>query len=107
MYVRMCMYVRTYVHTYTYVRTYIHIRTYIHTYIHTYNYTYIYDAISVVSVTNSNSLVHKMTIVKRFDFHHTKAIAHCQSAIFDEFLKSMKRLKILILCTRLFVYIII
>ena len=41
------------------------------------------DAISVVSVTNSNSLVHKTTIVKRID---TKSIAHCQSAIFNEFL---------------------
>ena len=43
-------------------------------------------AISVVSVTNSNSVVLKTTIVKRFDFHHTKAMAHCQCAIFDEFL---------------------
>ena len=33
------------------------------------------DATSVISVTNSNSLVHKMRIVKRFHFHHTKAIA--------------------------------
>ena len=33
--------------------------------------------------TNSNNLVHKTTIVKCFDF---KAIAHCQSASFDEFL---------------------
>ena len=41
------------------------------------------DAISVVSVTNSNSLVHKTTIVKRFD---TKSIAYCQCAILDEFL---------------------
>ena len=32
------------------------------------------DAISVISVTNSNSLVHKMRIVNRFDFRHTKAI---------------------------------
>ena len=24
-----------------------------------------------------------LKIVKRFDFHHTKAIAHCQSAIFE------------------------
>ena len=32
------------------------------------------DAISVISVTNSNSLVHKTRIVKRFDFRHTKAI---------------------------------
>ena len=39
------------------------------------------EAISVVSVTSSNSLVHKTTIVKRFNFHHTKA--HCQS---NEFL---------------------
>ena len=30
------------------------------------------DAISVIGVTNSNSLVHKITIVKRFDFHHAK-----------------------------------
>ena len=37
------------------------------------------DAISVISVTNSNSRVHKMRIVKRFDFRHTKAIAHRQS----------------------------
>ena len=41
-------------------------------------------------MTNSNSLVHKMRIVKRFHFHHTKAIAHCQSAIFDEFLVTLK-----------------
>ena len=33
------------------------------------------DATSVISVTYSNSLVHKMRIVKRFHFHHTKAIA--------------------------------
>ena len=33
------------------------------------------DAISVISVTNSNSVVHKMRIDKRLDFHHTKAIA--------------------------------
>ena len=33
------------------------------------------DATSVISVTNSNSVVHKMRIVKRFHFHHTKAIA--------------------------------
>ena len=32
------------------------------------------DAISVISVTNSNSLVHKTMIVKRFDFHHTKVM---------------------------------
>ena len=48
------------------------------------------DAISVISVTNSCGLVHKTTIVKRFDFRHTKAIAHCQSAIFDEFLVTLK-----------------
>ena len=28
-----------------------------------------------------------MKIVKRFHFHHTKAIAHRQSTIFDEFLR--------------------
>ena len=33
------------------------------------------DATSVISMTNSNSLVHKMRIVKRFHFHHAKAIA--------------------------------
>ena len=33
------------------------------------------DAIRVISVTNSNSLVHKMRIVRRFDFRLTKAIA--------------------------------
>ena len=33
------------------------------------------DAASVISMTNSNSLMHKMRIVKRFHFHHTKAIA--------------------------------
>ena len=33
------------------------------------------DATSVISVTNSNSLVHKIRIVRRFYFHHTKAIA--------------------------------
>ena len=32
-----------------------------------------------ISVTNSNSLVHKIELVKRFIFHHTKA--HSQSAI--------------------------
>ena len=47
------------------------------------------EAISVIGVTNSNSLVHETTIVKRFDFHHSKALAHHQSAIFDEFQKSM------------------
>ena len=46
--------------------------------------------ISVIGVTNSNSLVHKMANVKRFNFHHTKAIAHSQSAIFDEFLVTLK-----------------
>ena len=40
------------------------------------------DAIRVISATNSNSLVHKMRIVKRFNFHHTKAIAHRQSMSF-------------------------
>ena len=44
----------------------------------------------MISVTNSNSLVHKTMIVKPFNFHHTKAIAHCQSAIFDEFLVTLK-----------------
>ena len=48
------------------------------------------NAISVISVTSSNSLVHKMRIVKRLNFHHTKAIAHGQSAIFDEFLVTLK-----------------
>ena len=48
------------------------------------------DAICVISVTNSNSLAHKMRIVKRFDFHHTKAIAHRQSTIFDEFTVTLK-----------------
>ena len=33
------------------------------------------DAIRVISVTNSNCLAHKIRIVKRFDFRHTKAIA--------------------------------
>ena len=33
------------------------------------------DATSVISMTTPNSLVHKMRIVKRFQFHHTKAIA--------------------------------
>ena len=28
------------------------------------------DAIGVISATSSNSLVHKMKFVKRFDFHH-------------------------------------
>ena len=36
------------------------------------------DVISVISVTNSNCLVHKMANFKHFNFHHTKAIAHCQ-----------------------------
>ena len=40
-----------------------------------------------LSHANSNSLVHKTMIV---NFHHTKAIAHCQSAIFDEFLVTLK-----------------
>ena len=40
------------------------------------------DAISVISVTNSNKLVHKMRIVKRFDFHYTKAIALSRSTKF-------------------------
>ena len=40
------------------------------------------DAIGVISATNSNSLMHKMKMVKRFDFHHTKA--HSQSTISDE-----------------------
>ena len=31
-----------------------------------------------------------MANVKRFNFHHTKAIAHCQSASFDEFLVTLK-----------------
>ena len=30
----------------------------------------------MISVTNSNSVVHKITIVNRFDFGHTKVIAH-------------------------------
>ena len=30
------------------------------------------DATSVISMTTPNSLVHKMRIVKRFHFHHTK-----------------------------------
>ena len=33
------------------------------------------DATSVISKNNSNSLMHKMRSVKRFRFHHTKAIA--------------------------------
>ena len=88
--------------------------TYIHTYTHTHIHTYIHD-----------KLVHKTTIVKRFYFHHTKAIANCQSAIFDEFQKACNRkllnnrtlsmgyslgmveIAFLILCTRLFVYIIL
>ena len=39
------------------------------------------DATSMISMTNSNSLMHKMRIVKRFHFHHTKAIAHRHSTI--------------------------
>ena len=35
-----------------------------------------------ISVTNSNSLVHKMRIVKRFNFHHTKAIYSPQTECF-------------------------
>ena len=42
--------------------------------------------ISVISVTTSNSLMHKMRIVKHLNFHHTKAIAKGQSTIIDEFL---------------------
>ena len=38
--------------------------------------------ISVISVTTSNSLMHKIGIVKRLNFHHTKAIAQGQSAKF-------------------------
>ena len=41
-------------------------------------------------MTNCNSLVHKIRIIKRFNFHHSKAIAHCQSAIFDDFLVTLK-----------------
>ena len=33
------------------------------------------DATSVIRNNNSNSLMHKMRIVKRFRFHHTQAIA--------------------------------
>ena len=52
------------------------------------------DAISVIIVTNPNSLVHKMRILKHFNFHHTKAIAHGQtSAIFDEFLVILFKIK--------------
>ena len=36
----------------------------------------------MISATNSNSLVHKMKFVKRFDFHHTKGPS--KSAISDE-----------------------
>ena len=32
---------------------------------------------------NSNSLVHEMMFVKHLEFHHTKAIAHSQSAFSD------------------------
>ena len=32
-------------------------------------------------MTTANSLMHKMRIVKRFHFHHTKAIAHSHSTI--------------------------
>ena len=42
-------------------------------------------------MTTSNSLVHKMRIVKRFHFHHTKAIAHRQSAILTSFLEMHTR----------------
>ena len=38
--------------------------------------------ISVISVTTSNSLMHKMRIVKRLNFHHTKAIGQGQSTKF-------------------------
>ena len=34
-----------------------------------------------------------MANVKRFNFHHTKANAHCQSVIFDEFLVTLKEIK--------------
>ena len=33
------------------------------------------------SMTTPNSVMHKMRIVKRFHFHHTKAIAHRHSTI--------------------------
>ena len=69
-----------YIHTYnTYIHTHTH--SYIHTFIHTYVCRY---------VGQCDKLVHKTMIVKRFDIHHTKAIAHCQSAIFDEFLVTIK-----------------
>ena len=42
--------------------------------------------ISVISVTTSNSLMHKIGIVKCFNFHYTKAIAKGQSTNIDEFL---------------------
>ena len=40
----------------------------------------------MISMTTSNSLLHKMRIVKRFHFHHTKAIALRQSTILMSFL---------------------
>ena len=39
------------------------------------------DAISVVSVTNSNSLVHKRMIINAFIFTIQWLLAHCESAI--------------------------
>ena len=39
------------------------------------------DGIIAISVTYSNSLVHKIKLVKCFKFHHIKAIAHSQSSI--------------------------
>ena len=41
---------------------------------------------SVNSATTSNSLMHKIGIVKRFNFHYTKAIGQGQSTNVDEFL---------------------
>ena len=43
------------------------------------------DATSVISVTTSNSLRHKMRIFKHFHFHHTKALALRESAIVMNF----------------------
>ena len=47
---------------------------------------------SVIGLTYSICLVYKITIIRAFDFHHTKAIAHGRSANFDQFLVRFKKI---------------